>query len=113
MSLFTSTLHAAGEVTPKQPNFLENMIPFLLIFAVMYFIIIRPQAKKAKNHENLMTALKPGDEVVTSGGIIGRIKTITDEFISLDTGTAVLKIQKSHIAGKTAKNTPAAGKQEA
>lgn len=106
MSLLTPTLHAAGETAAAQPTFLENMIPFLLIFAVMYFIIIRPQAKKAKEHENLMGGLKPGDEVVTSGGIIGRVKSITEQFISIDAGTTVLKIQKNHVAGKTAKNAP-------
>lgn len=107
MSLFAPALYAAGETAAKQPSFFENMIPFLLIFAVMYFIIIRPQAKKVKDHESLMTALKPGDEVMTSGGIIGRVKSITDEFISVDAGSTVLKIQKNHIAGKTAKNAPA------
>lgn len=104
MSLFTSVAYAADEgaqQVPVQPSFVESMVPFLLIFAVMYFIIIRPQAKKAKAHENLMGTLKPGDEVVTSGGIIGKVKSITDTFIAIDTGSAVLKVIKSNVSAKT------------
>ena len=105
MNWFSTPLYAAGEAAQstasQQPSFIESIVPFLLIFAVMYFIIIRPQAKKAKAHENLMKNLKPGDEVVTSGGIIGRVKSITDSFIAIDTGSAVLKISKNHVSAQT------------
>ena len=116
MSLFSSNLFAADEAqkaAAAQPSFVENMIPFLLIFAVMYFIVIRPQAKKAKDHESLMTGLKPGDEVVTSGGIIGRVKSITDSFIAIDTGSAVLKVTKGHVSGKTQPGAKAAPSKKA
>ena len=105
---FSSTALAAAEgaATASQPSFIESMIPFLLIFAVMYFIIIRPQSQKAKAHEKLMDSVKPGDEVVTSGGIIGKVKSITPDFISVDTGSAVLKVKKSHISASSAKTTP-------
>ena len=56
-----------------------SLIPLLLIFAIMYFIIIRPQQKKAKEHKQMVTELKRGDQVLTQGGIIGKITKIKDE----------------------------------
>jgi preprotein translocase subunit YajC len=88
---------AAPAAAAGQQSMFEMMVPFLLIFVAMYFIMIRPQAKKAREHSELLKALKPGDEVVTSGGIIARIKSITDEFITLDIGNAQLKILKEHV----------------
>ena len=73
------------------------MVPFLLIFVVMYFILIRPQAKKAKEHKLLLESLKVGDEVVTSGGIIGRVKSLAENFITLDVGNSSLKVLKEHV----------------
>lgn len=74
------------------------MIPMLLIFVVMYFIIIRPQAKKAKDHASLLKNIKEGDEVVTSGGIIGRVRSVSDSFVSLDLGGSTIKVMKEHIS---------------
>ena len=56
-----------------------SLIPLLLIFVIMYFIIIRPQQKKAKEHNQLVTALKRGDQVLTQGGIIGKITKVKDD----------------------------------
>jgi len=56
-----------------------SLIPLLLIFAIMYFIIIRPQQKKAKEHKQMVTELKRGDQVLTQGGIIGKITKVKDE----------------------------------
>ncbi len=56
-----------------------SLIPLLLIFAIMYFIIIRPQQKKAKEHNLMVGALKRGDQVLTQGGIIGKITKVKDE----------------------------------
>ena len=117
MMLFESTAFASeapAGTAGKQPSLFESMVPMLLIFVVMYFVMIRPQAKKAKEHANLLKNLKVGDEVVTSGGIIGRIKSVSDSFISLDTGGAALKVMKEHIsrqslatAGKEARGNAA------
>jgi preprotein translocase subunit YajC len=108
MSLLTGTAaYAAADQVPAQaaaqPSLIESMVPFLLIFLVMYFILIRPQAKKAKEHRALLEAIKVGDEVVTSGGIIGRVKSLADNFITLDVGNASLKVLKEHIAHSTKK----------
>ena len=93
----TEGAQAAGQ----QPSMFETMLPLLLLFVVMYFIMIRPQAKKAKEHANLLKALKAGDEVVTSGGIIGRIRSVADEFVTLDVGSAHFKVMKEHISRHT------------
>ena len=103
-SLFGASNLYAGEVTGQaaaQPSLIESMIPFLLIFVVMYFILIRPQAKKAKAHKVLLESLKVGDEVVTSGGIIGRIKSLAENFVTLDVGNASLKVLKEHVVLST------------
>ncbi len=83
--------------TKAQPTFFENMIPFLLIFVLMYFLMIRPQVKKAKEHTNLLKGLQVGDEVVTSGGIIGRIRSVSDIFVILDLGSTTAKVLKENI----------------
>jgi preprotein translocase subunit YajC len=74
----------------------------LIMFAIFYFMLIRPQQKKAKEHGEMLKNLKKGDEVVTTGGIIGRIAGITDQFVTLEVQEKVrLKLVRSHITGKT------------
>ncbi len=100
--MFSNVLMAAEQAAPvaaaAKESMWEQMIPILLIFAVVYFIMIRPQAKKAKEQSEMLSKIKPGDEVVTSGGIIGRIKSINEEFFSIDTGSAVLKLTKGSVS---------------
>jgi preprotein translocase subunit YajC len=84
MSLI-SVAHAAGQGAPQGGGF--EMLIMLAVFAVIfYFMIYRPQAKRAKEHKNLMAAMSKGDEVLTSGGFIGKITKISDEkdFISIE-----------------------------
>lgn len=76
---------------------------FLVIF---YLMIWRPQAKRAKEHKNLMGGLQKGDEVVTSGGIAGKINKVTDDFVVIEVSNTVeLKIQKAAIAATLPKGT--------
>ncbi|WP_336368171.1 preprotein translocase subunit YajC [Marinobacter sp. C2H3] len=76
---------------------------FILIF---YFLIWRPQSKRAKEHKNLMSSLNKGDEIVTSGGVIGRITKVTDDFIVLEVSDNVeIKIQKVAVAAALPKGT--------
>ncbi len=96
LSLIDVAYAQAGK--PAQPSMLEILIMPLAFIVIMYFLVIRPQQKKAKDQQELITALKVGDEVITSGGIIGRIKAIADSFVTLEAGpNTVFKIQKSHI----------------
>jgi preprotein translocase subunit YajC len=99
MTLFSliDVAYAQG-AKPAQPSTLEILIMPLAFIVIMYFLVIRPQQKKAKEHQALLTTLKVGDEVVTTGGIIGRIKAIADAFVTLEAGpNTTLKVQKSHI----------------
>lgn len=105
---------AQAQAAQGQQSMFEMMVPFILIFVAMYFIMIRPQAKKAREHADLLKTLKPGDEVVTSGGIIARVKSIADDFITLDLGNSQVKILKDHVVryGKKPGDTPTAKKSE-
>lgn len=82
---------------------------FLLLggfLAIFYLMIWRPQAKRAKDHKNLMGGLQKGDEVVTSGGIAGKINKVTDDFVVIEVSNTVeLKIQKAAIAATLPKGT--------
>ena len=78
-----------------------QMVPFLMIFAVFYFMLIRPQQKKAKELGEWLKSLKKGDEVVTSGGLIGKITGLTDSTVTLEVQEKVrLKVLRSHISGR-------------
>jgi preprotein translocase subunit YajC len=82
------------------------MGPIIIMFLIFYFLIIRPQQKKQREIEDWRKALKKGDEVVTTGGLIGRIATIQDNIISLDLSDKVrVRVLRSHIAGKGPQET--------
>ncbi|MGL1959149.1 MAG: preprotein translocase subunit YajC [Colwellia sp.] len=107
MSLFISTAHAAASPAPAGGGM--EMILMLAVFgAVFYFMIYRPQAKRMKEHKGLMSALAKGDEVLTQGGIVGKIVKVSDEkdfiVISITEGTEVV-IQKSAINAVLPKGT--------
>jgi preprotein translocase subunit YajC len=93
---------AAAAAVSSQPSMFESLVPFLLIFVLMYFLMIRPQVKKAKEHSSLLNSLKVGDEVITSGGLIGRIRSIAEGFVVLDLGSTTVKVLREHIT-QTAK----------
>jgi preprotein translocase subunit YajC len=79
---------------------LMQMAPLVLIFAVFYLLVIRPQSKKAKVHQQMLTELKKGDDVVTQGGIIGRITGLKDDEVTLQVQEGVrLRILRSAITG--------------
>jgi len=67
---------------------LMSMLPIVLMFIVLWFLMIRPQMKKAKEHQKMVTELQKGDEVVTQGGMVGRIVKIGENFITIEVGTA-------------------------
>ncbi|MGH8286026.1 MAG: preprotein translocase subunit YajC [Steroidobacteraceae bacterium] len=79
------------------------MVAFIVIF---YFLLIRPQQKKAKEHQALVSKLAAGDEVVTSGGILGRIMEVGDTFVTLEIADGVrIKVQKFQVASLMPKGT--------
>lgn len=89
---------AAGEAA--RPSFLEQMFPMIILFAVLYFLILRPQAKNARIKDDFISKLKVGDNVITSGGILGKIQGITEKFVTLEISDGVrVKLLKSQLAG--------------
>ena len=79
---------------------LNQFLPLVLMFAIFYFLLIRPQQKKAKEHKALLESIKKGDSVVTASGIFGKIMAVEDGIVSLEVSTGVvIKIGKEHIAG--------------
>lgn len=74
--LYGMTQPAQGQ---QQPNMFVTLLPIILIFGIMYFLLIRPQSKRQKEKQQMLNALKKGDEVVTSGGIYGTIEAINEK----------------------------------
>lgn len=82
MYLIASFLLLA-EGTPQQPNMLMNFLPLIFIFVIFYFLLIRPQQKKQKDHQKLVSSLKSGDKVVTTAGIHGLITNVKDATVTI------------------------------
>ena len=86
-----------------------NLPPELFLvamFVLMYFLLIRPQQKRAKDHKNLLKELKKGDEVVTNGGILGKINSVDESFATLEIAEGVVvKVQKQGINQKMPKGS--------
>ena len=76
------------------------------MFVLMYFLLIRPQQKRAKDHKNLLKALKKGDEVVTNGGVVGKVNSVDESFAVLEIAEGVVvKVQKQGINQKMPKGS--------
>ena len=88
-----------------------QFIPLILIFAIMYFLLIRPQQKKLKEHKAMVEALRRGDQVVTQGGLIGKVAKVKDDNeieVELTEGVKV-RVVRSTIAQVLSKTEPAEG----
>jgi preprotein translocase subunit YajC len=80
------------------------MVPLVLLMVMLYVIMIRPQQKKAREHTNLLTKLKVGDKIVTTGGIIGTVVSLKDKNVAIRSADTKMDILKSAIAEVTEKN---------
>lgn len=102
-SLFISTAFAqttAPAAAAPGPSTLETLLPFAIMIGVMYFVFIRPQAKRQKEHQQFLNEVKRGDEVVTASGIFGRIEGLTDTMVTLEVADGVrIKFLRTQIAG--------------
>ena len=79
-------------------------VPLLIMFAIFYFLLIRPQQKKAKQHKELLGALKKGDRVVSSGGLHGTVTGLTDDVVTMEIAPKVrVKVSRASISGFMAK----------
>jgi len=85
---------------------LVGLMPLILLFVLLYFLMIRPQAKRAKEHRAMLQALQKGDEVVTSGGTLGKVTNVGDQFVSLEIAPNVeIKVQKPSVQTLLPKGT--------
>ena len=104
MDFFISNAMAAGEA--PEGGGLQLVFMVALFFGIMYFMIIRPQSKKAKEHTSLLNSLSKGDEIVTNGGILGKIVNLGDNFVELKVSdSSNIKIQRHAIASVMPKGT--------
>ncbi len=95
----------AQQAAPQGGGLMGLIFPILLI-VIFYFLLIRPQTKRAKEHKAMVEALKKGDEVVTNGGLLGRIAEVGDNFILLEAADNVtLKVQRQSVAAVMPKGT--------
>ncbi len=88
---------------------ISNLAPLILIFAIMYFLLIRPQQKKVKEHKAMVTALRRGDQVVTQGGILGRVTKVMEEgMVEVEIAENIrVKVVQSTVAQVMSKTEPA------
>ena len=85
---------------------LMSMLPLLLMFAVLYFVMIRPQMKKQKEHRAMIDALAKGDEVVTAGGLLGKVSKIGDVYIGVELANGVdVQMQRNAVVQVLPKGT--------
>jgi preprotein translocase subunit YajC len=105
MSFLISDAYAQAQGSPAQPSMMSYLLLPLMLVA-FYFLLIRPQQKRAKEHQNLLSKLAAGDEVVTAGGILGRVTEVGDAFVTVEIATNVrVKLQKSQITQLVPKGT--------
>ena len=101
----------AQDAAPKSG--LAGFLPLILIFVVFYFMLIRPQMKRAKEHRKMVSELSKGDEVVTNGGLLGKITDISDSFVTLQLADNVtIKLQRQAVASVMPKGTMNSSRSE-
>ncbi len=106
MSLFISDAWAQAAPAAGPEAMLTSFLPLIVIFALFYFLLIRPQMKRAKEHKMLVAALSKDDEVVTSGGLLGRVTQVGEDFIVLEVAPNVqVKVQRHAVSGVMPKGT--------
>jgi len=107
-TVFISSAYAqtAPAAAPTMQDSLMSMLPIILMFVVLYFIMIRPQMKKAKEHRAMVEALAKGDEVVTAGGIVGRVTSLSENYIGVEIANGVeVQLQRQAVAQVLPKGT--------
>ena len=104
MNFFISDALAAAP--EGQANPITSLLPLVFIFVVFYFLLIRPQSKKAKEHKQMVEALAKGDEIVTNGGLLGKLVKVGDNFVEVELAEGMtVKLQRNAIANVMPKGT--------
>jgi len=106
MDFFISSAYSQAEAGAQEPSALFNLIFFGGFALIFYFIIWRPQSKRAKEHKDLMGSLNKGDEIMTNGGILGKLTKVDDHYVVVQIHDNVeIKLQKSAITAVLPKGT--------
>ena len=102
--MFISDAYAAPAPAAQDP--LLGLLPFVIIFVLFYFMLIRPQMKRGKEQKKMIEALQKGDEVITAGGLLGKITKVGDQYVSLEVADNVLiQVQKQTVQTMLPKGT--------
>jgi preprotein translocase subunit YajC len=105
MSLLINDAWAQGAPASSTDPLL-SMLPLVAIFVVFYFLLIRPQTKRQKEHREMLTKLTVGDEVVTGGGVLGKVTELSEQFVAVEVANGVtIKVQRQTISAVVPKGT--------
>jgi preprotein translocase subunit YajC len=106
MDWLISTAQAQATGAAPGGSALMQFLPLILIFVVFYFLLIRPQTKRAKEHREMVAALEVGAEVVTNGGILGKVTAISEQFLTIEIADGVnVKVQRHTVSQVLPKGT--------
>ncbi|MEA3291877.1 MAG: preprotein translocase subunit YajC [Pseudomonadota bacterium] len=106
MNLFISDALAQAAPAGGATSSLVSLLPMVLIFVIFYLLLIRPQQKRAKQHRELVAALQKGDEVVTNGGLLGKVTKVDENFVTLELAEGVrVQVQRSSVSQVMPKGT--------
>jgi len=104
--VFISTAYAQAAAGGDAPSTLMSLLPLVLMFVVLYFVMIRPQMKRQKEHKAMIDALAKGDEVVTAGGLLGRVSRLGDPYIGIELADGVeVQLQRTAVVQVLPKGT--------
>lgn len=106
MTSLINNVYAQQTEVPAQSAGYELLFMVVVFFLIMYFLVIRPQNKRNKEHKALLSSLSKGDEIATSGGVLGKITNVDDSFVQIEVQEGVeLKIQKHSVSSVLPKGT--------
>ena len=96
--MFASTAYAAAPAGGAAGGAMLQFLPLIFIFVIFYFLLIRPQQKRAKQQKEMLAKLQKGDYVMTSGGFLGRIHDISNDILTIDLGETKVRMPRSYVA---------------
>ena len=106
MDFFISSAYAQAAAPGAAPNPLMSFLPLIILFGIFYFMLIRPQMKRAKEQRTMISALAKGDEVLTNGGLLGRIEDLAEQFVTLEIAPGVVvKLRRDAVSAVLPKGT--------
>lgn len=108
--MLVDTLTLVTAQAAPEGNALMGMLPIILMFVILYFLMIRPQMKRQKEHRNMVSALAKGDEVITNGGMLGKVTKVSESYITVEVSSLADKpveviLQRTAVATVLPKGT--------